>query len=451
MQFASAVDQAEAVRKREVSREELVREHLRRIEAMQKQLSAFTDVLARDAIKRARREDKERPEQRSALDGAVSGAKDLNMLKGSFTRFGSLPTKYVIAMKDDDIVKRLRRGGLSLVCKLATSEFGTMPVTEPRIHGPTQNPYLPGHNAGGSSGGSGAAVAAGVLSLAHGSDGGGSIRIPAAFCGVFGFKPSHTYVPNTSPKIDRHTLTSNGPLASTVQDLAALVDVLAKPEHDLRLLSQLKEAPPKKLRVRVSYESTLFPTDPAIAAGVKRVARWFEQAGHHVEEAPWVDGKVEDFLPIWQRLSADLPLPFDLGLMPVTRWLRVSGRGLAQSYVAECKRSLEARVDAWFTGVDLWISPTVPAFAPKNGSYAGMDGASAFFSMAQYGSFTALFNVSGQPAGSVPVGYGPRGEPIGVQLVAPRTHDLTVLQFMRALESEFAADRAARKPRILVT
>lgn len=448
MPYESALAQAEAVKKREVSREELVREHLARIAALNPQLNAFTDVCVKTALRHARRADARRKEPLSPLDGAVTGVKDLNMVRGTFTRFGAVATRYFVAPIDDAIAARLKQAGMTLIGKLATSEFGTSPVTEPRIHGPTTNPYLPGHNAGGSSGGSGAAVGSRLLMLAHGNDGAGSIRIPAAFCGVFGFKPTHTLVPNPAEGVDKHQLTANGPLATTVKDLAAMTDALALLVGDRALLPRVDASPRKPLRVRVSFDSAIAKTVPEIRDVVRRVATWFERTGYAVDEAPWLDGSVEEFVPIWSRQAADIPIPFDAGMTPVTRWLRAVGRPLKHADVARQKAELEARVDRWFAPADVWISPTVGSYAPKNGAFSSMDGMSAFHASASIGAFTAAFNLSGQPAGTVPMGYGPGGEPIGVQVVAKRGEDLLVLQLMRALELEFAADRLAKSPRI---
>jgi amidase len=287
-----------------------------------------------------------------------------------------------------------------------------------------------------------------MLALAHGSDGAGSIRIPAAFCGVFGFKPTQSLVPNPIGKIDVNDLTANGPIATNVPDLAAMVDVLARLTRDSAMLPRLDHPPATKPVVCVTYDSPLCQTDPAIRAAVVHTARVLETLGYRIEERPWMAGSAEEFLPIWQRLSADIPLPADYGMMPLTRWLREHGRLVTHTHSARRKRELEARVSEWWGDAELWLSPTVPMFAPKNGGFSAMLAPQMFFAFAAIGAFTAVFNLSGQPSGSIPAGFGPTGLPIGLQITGRCGDDLRVLQIMRVLERELAGARTAKKPAV---
>jgi len=448
MSILSALDQAKAVQKREISRAELVAKHLETIAALNPRLNAFVDMRGRRAIADAKALDTLKPAPRSVLDGAVTGVKDLNMMRGMFTRLGTKQMRFFLSPFDDSVVARMRQAGLQIVGKLAASELGSSPVTEPFTHGPTRNPWISSHNAGGSSGGSGAAVASGMLAMAHGSDGAGSIRIPASFCGIFGFKATHSLIPNPLGKIDSEDLTTNGPLARDVADLAAMIDVLARLEGRSSLLSRLDAPLTRKPKIHVTFQGPLTVTSPAVVDALGRVARIFETLGFDVEERPWMNGNVEEFLPIWQRLAADVPLPSDYGMMPVTRWLREHGRQVTHTHSMRRKRELEQRVDTWWGDADIWLSPSTPHTAPKNGAYSAMEGAQAFTAMAPIGAFTAIFNLSGQPAGSVPMGYDAEGAPMGVQVVGRRGDDLTVLQLMRILESELADVRNARSPEI---
>ena len=189
---------AKLVREGAISSEELVRHHLARIEAKNPSLSAFVTVFD-DAVKVARRKDRERLRHRDALPpfhGVPIGIKDLNAVRFTRTHFGSRGMPAIVLPFDDANVRPLRRAGFVILGKLSTSELGAMPVTEPDIHPPTRNPWSPTHTAGGSSGGSAAAVAAGMLPIAQGSDGAGSIRIPSSFCGLYGLKPSRGRIVN---------------------------------------------------------------------------------------------------------------------------------------------------------------------------------------------------------------------------------------------------------------
>lgn len=437
----SAVEQARLVQQRQLTRVELVRAHLALARKHNHTLNAFTDF-ARIALAEAALADKLRRAPRSLLDGAVTAVKDLNMVRGTFMRLGSKPTRFLITPTDDVIARRLRSAGMAIIGKTATSELGTMPVTEPRIHGATKNPRGLAHNAGGSSGGAGAAVGAGLLALAHGSDGGGSIRIPAAFCGVYGFKPTHSIIPSPIAKVDINALTTQGPLARTVADLAAMIDVLANFRGDDSLSARFTQAPAKGLRIKFATQNSLAATDPEAGAAVRALAAQLAGHGHHVEEADWLTGTIDEFVPIWQRQVADIPIPTDRGMMPVTAWLRETGRQVRHADSIARKREMTERVERWFGDADVWLSPTVPSTAPQNGAFDGMDGKSAFYAMAGIGSYTVAFNLSGQPAGSVPLAVGKNGLPLGVQIAARRGNDLLVLQLMHMVETTLGPARA---------
>jgi amidase len=313
----SALAQAHLIREGELSSEELVRVYLDRIERLNPQLNAFTDVFRRRALLAARLKDVARGRRRGhapapPFDGVPIGIKDLNVVRGAPTRWGSRAVPHLILPFDDFNVAQLRRGGFVILGKLSTSELGAMPVTEPDIHPPTRNPWDLSRSAGGSSGGSGAAVAAGMLPIAHGSDGAGSIRIPAAFCHLFGFKPSRGRVRHMFGMKDRHVLYTGGPLARTVADAAAMLDVMAglvdgKPHWappPPRPFSQLIDAPPRRMVVRYATRAPLGTTHPEIAATVERAARELAELGHDVAEATLPEGSLDEFLPLWQQLVA---------------------------------------------------------------------------------------------------------------------------------------------------
>jgi amidase len=453
---ASALEQAELVRTRRVSSEELTRGYLERIAAKNPHLQAFVTVFEQGALAAARRRDRaiRRGDAGSLppFHGVPIGIKDLNGVRGTFGRLGSRAFKYLLWPIDDPSVAQLRRGGFVFVGKLATSELGAMPVTEPDIHPPTRNPWDLGVTPGGSSGGSAAAVAAGLLPIAHGSDGAGSIRIPSSLCHLFGLKPSRGRVPNPFER-GPDALTTCGPIARTVADAAAMLDVQAgvtcgnpsrAPLPPLPFLD-LARRPPGGLRIRFTTRSPLCETTKEIDQAVRTVASQLSALGHSVEEGGAPDGELSEFLPLWQRLIATAPVLRRSLLQPVTRWLLEPGKLLRAADVQALQKRLERRVLDWFGDADLWLTPTVPVPPPRVGAWAGLPPEEAFRRAAELGAFTAIFNVSGQPAASVPAALSQAGYPIGVQLAGRPLADGVVLAVARQLE-EAAPWRHLRAP-----
>jgi amidase len=441
----SALEQARLIREGQVSSEELVRGYLDRITRLNPALYAFVDVFRRRALVAARVKDALRRRHRGApppFDGVPLGIKDLNVVRGAPTRFGSRAVMHPILPFDDRTVAPLRRAGFVILGKLSTSELGAMPVTEPDIHPPTRNPWAPGHSSGGSSGGSGAAVAAGMLPIAQGSDGAGSVRIPAAFCHQYGFKPSRGRVPNQFGMPDRQILYTSGPLARTVEDAAAMFDVMAgivggRPHWappPPRPFAELMHAPPRRMTIRFTTKSPLSATHPEIAACVERTARTLSDLGHHVEEGATPEGTLEEFLPLWQHLIVQFPLARWGRAQPITRWLAETGRTLRKRDVETRHLELEARLRPQLESSELMLTPTVPQPAPRVAAFRDLPPAEAFAAAAEYGAFTAAFNITGQPAASLPLGVTSDGLPIGVQLAGRMFADADVLAGSRELE-----------------
>ncbi|HEU4409001.1 MAG TPA: amidase [Polyangiaceae bacterium] len=450
---ASALEQARLVRERQVSCRELAELYLRRIEALDPTLSAFVEVSADAALAQARRYDRlGRSAARPLFFGVPVGVKDLNMLRGCRTRFGTRALPPLVAPVDDAVVGLMRRAGFVFLGKTSTSELGAMPVTEPDIHPPTRNPWALGHSAGGSSGGSAAAVAAGLLPIAQAGDGAGSVRIPASFNHLYGFKPSRGRVPEPFHQDDRDILYTMGPLARTVADAAALLDVLSgleagaphwAPPPPQRFVERMRRPPPR-LRVRFAARTPLCEVDPEVREAVLRVARLLESLGHAVEEGEMVAGSVDEFLEIWPAIVRLFPIRDWSLVQPVTRWLAELGAGATPEGVRARQREFERRVLAWFEGADVWLTPTVPVPPPAIGAWSGLEPAEAFARASVIGPFTAAFNVSGQPAASLPAGVNRAGLPIGVQLVGKPLADALLLALSRQLEE--AMPWAGRHP-----
>jgi amidase len=341
---------------------------------------------------------------------------------------------------DDAVVARLRRSGLVIVGKTATSELGVLPVTEPDTHPPTRNPWDRRVTPGGSSGGAGAALAAGLVPLAQGSDGGGSIRIPASFCGVVGFKPSRGLVENPFGIEDPDIVWTCGPMARSVDDVIALLDAMIAPANGEGGFFEQSQTPPPPLSIRYATDVEIVKTSDDARAAVERAAKLLADAGHHVEPALTNAAlSVDDFLPLWQDAVVQAPV-YDWTLtQPVTRWLAAEGKKLRRADVATLRASIARRVLAHFGTADVWLTPTVAAPPIPIGAWLGLEPREQFFRAAQLAAFTAPFNVSGQPAISIPARVDGNGHPVGIQIVGRRGNDRTVLALARVLEKEHAA------------
>lgn len=429
----SALAQSALVRAGEVSAEALTRAYLDRIERLQPRYHAFVQCEPERALAAARALDRRgRREARGLLWGLPTALKDLHAARGMFVRAGSRAFRHVWSPFDDETAASVRRAGMVITGKLATSELAILPVIDTDLHPPTRNPWDDARYAGGSSGGSSAALAAGMLPLAAASDGAGSIRIPAAFCGLVGHKPTRGLVPNPHARFEALALSVIGPHARCVDDAAALIDML-RGGHPRETLFDAAQRPVKPLRVRVTTQSAVVETEPALRDAVARAARALEALGHHVEEGPGLEGTIDEFLPMFQFLTRGMFVPLPSLLQPTTTWLREGGRGVSLDDAMACRERFSQRVDRWFTGVDLWVTPTVAKAPPRVGAWKALSPEAHFYEAAQYGAFTAAFNASGHPATSVPVGLADGGLPAGVQLVAPRGLDARSLAVARSL------------------
>lgn len=441
---ATALEQARLVRTRQVSSEELVRLALARITERDGALHAFVSTWPRRALADARAKDAavRRGDALPAFHGVPTAIKDLNFVRFTVARMGSRGALPLPSPVDDATAAALRRGGFVFVGKTATAELGAMPVTEPDTHPATRNPWDLSVSAGGSSGGAAAAVAGGLLAIAQGSDGGGSIRLPAAFCHLYGFKPSRGRVPNAFGRPDRDVLYTCGPLAHDVADAAAMVDVLAgldvgRPHWappPAQPYAQTYREPLPQLRVRFTTRAPLGATDAEVADAVREAVRVFEGAGHEVEEATLPSTPLDEFLPVWAHLVSSVPFIRWGKVQPITRWLAEVGRAWTEEKVVERQRALAARYLACFEDADVWLTPTCAVPAPPVGAFAGRPAPEAFADAARLGAFTAIFNATGQPAASVPLGLTRAGLPVGLQVAGRPFADDVVLRASRFIE-----------------
>lgn len=412
--------------------------YLGRIARENGELQAFVSVFGERALATARKKDtlRARGGPLPPFHGVPIGVKDLNMARGSFARMGSRAWRYLWTPFDDLTVAALRRAGFVLLGKLATSELALMPVVETDLHPPTRNPWRRSHSSGGSSGGSASAVAGGLLPIAQGSDGGGSIRIPSGFCHLFGFKPSRGRVPNPHLSVDRLAASAIGPLARSVDDAAALLDALSgrDPEAPGSFLVASRP-PPRRLRIAMVVDAPLGETHPEAAAATRAAADRLRALGHTIEERGPVAITLDEFLPVYGRMAADAPVLLESKLQPVTRFLRALGRRHTRESIRQRFDDLAARVRAWMGDADAMLTPTSPVLAPRVEEFRDLPPEEAFRAAAPIGAFTAAWNVAGHPAASLPLAFSQSGLPIGVQLVGRMGEDELVLALARTLET----------------
>ena len=448
--FLPATELRRRYRARELSPVEVVDAVLARIERLQPVLNAYVTVTADLAREQARTAERlyAREEQPPLLLGIPVSIKDLTPTKGIRTTNGSLLTKDWVPDFDAPVVERLYAAGAVVLGKTNTPEYGWKGDTTNRVVGSTHNPWQHGRTAGGSSGGAAAAVAAGLGPLAQGSDGAGSIRIPASFCGVFGFKPSFGLIPLPG---NVEQVGHVGPLARSVDDAALFVDAVAGPDDRDRFSqgatgidhASAAKAGVTGLRVAWSPDLGYATVDPEVAALTERAARAFRELGCEVDE---VRPDFGDPCSIFEIISAtseagdwgtreklaDVRALLDPGrLEHIDLGWEFSGGDLAAAYAA--RTAFYMKVRAFMQDYDLLLTPTLPitAFA------IGLDHPGRGTSRSEglcWQAFTYPFNMTGQPAASVPCGLAGNGLPVGLQIVGRWRADATVLAASRAFE-----------------
>jgi amidase len=440
--FASALDQAAAVRSREVSSREITTAYLERIERLNPKLNAYVLITPELAL-----------EQAGAADAANTGhplcgvpvsVKDLVSVAGYPTTLGSKAFEDLSFGVDFFPVARLKEEGCPILGKTNLSEFGTRPTTEHGLFGATHNPWHEGYSAGGSSGGAAAAVAAGLCAFAHGSDGGGSVRIPSSCCGTVGFKPSRGRI-SAGPLFGEHWagLSTDGAIARTVADAAAGLDAMAGhlpgdaywADSDGRFADAAKPNG-RKLRIGFTVGSSA-SVDGQVVDCVREVASLLEGLGHHVTEG---GPDTEPF-----RTPMQLIVVSGLGSLPIADETKLEpfnalGIALARQLTAvDYVRAVDAirvhsrQVVSFWDTHDVLVTPTLPRTVPPLNTL-GVDLATAGDEYMDFVNFTFPYNCTGQPAISLPLGMDNAGLPIGVQLVGAPRGEAVILGLAAQLE-----------------
>jgi len=445
--FVPATEQAALVRRREVSSVELVELYLERIARLEPELNAFVTLRAEEALADARRAD-DAP-LAAPFHGVPIAIKDLTATRGIRTTYSCRAFADNVPDFDTATVRRVREAGFVILGKTNTPEFGTTAFTESELNGATRNPWSPELTPGGSSGGAAAALAAGLLPVAHGSDGGGSIRIPASCCGILGLKPSRGRV-SAAPFGSLEGLSTAGPLARTTRDAAALLDVLAGYEPGdpwwapppERPFADEVGAPPGRLRVAVTATPPVdVPVDPECRAALEEAAALLVELGHDVVEAtpPWERAEYgRTFVAIWQAGPALYPVERDL-VTPLNRELAELAEATSSATYARTVAELHAyarRVVSFWREHDVVVTPTLALPPVPIGWQETTDGAVAqLLRNLEFTPFTSIANVTGLPALSLPLHRTPAGLPVGVQAIGPPAGDALLLRLAAQVET----------------
>ncbi len=448
----TALELSDLYERRKLSPVEVTLAMIDRIDAVDGAINAYATVDAEGALEAAKKSEKrwKKGKPLSKLDGVPASVKELIQTKGMPTVMGSRLIDPASQPWDYDApsVARLREAGAVILGKTTSPEFGFKGVTDSPLRGITRNPWNPDKTPGGSSGGSGAAIAAGMGPLSVGTDGGGSIRIPSSFCGLVGMKATFGRVAAYPPSM-HGTMANAGPMARTVEDCAALLNVIGRPDpRDWYALPDDGADYQKHLRggvrkLRIAFSPTLGSgarVDPEVARMVAKAAWRFEELGARVEQ---VDAPVEGFdtgamfLTHWltsvahliKATPADRHHLFDPGLVEAGRM--GAGYSVDDLVAAQQQRRLLGhRYETFLHDYDLLLTPTVAVLPFDVGLNAPLDGNGTPNNL--WTPFTYVFNLTRQPAITVPCGVSKAGLPVGLQIVGGLHRDALVLRAARA-------------------
>lgn len=443
--LTTALELAAQVRAGEASPAELVEAAIARAEAADPRLNFLVTDCFEQALADARG-----PLPDGPFTGVPMFVKDLTETAGLRTTFSSRAFADHVPARDAAVVRRLKQAGFVVLGKTNTPEFGVTAVTESELNGACRNPWDPERTPGGSSGGAAAAVAAGVLPLAHGSDGGGSLRIPASCCGLFALKPSRGRVspaPYVSGSLE---LSQSGPLAVSVRDAAAFLDVVAGyepgdahwPPPPERPFLEECEREPGRLRIALTVEPPMpYPVEPAVAAVARDAAELLSGLGHDVVEAtpPWRDERLLDLFGfLWQLTPALYPVRDESLLMPLNRYLLERARATSSVEHAHAAAELQRiarRVVAFWRDVDVVLTPGLAKLpVPIGWVFEPDDPREQFRRGGEFTPFTPLVNVTGQPAATIPFAVVD-GLPVGVQLIGSPAGEAVLFRLASQIEA----------------
>ena len=445
--FTPALELAQLIRLREVSPLELVEVYLERIERLNPQLGSYFTVTADLAVADAKNKTEllTTTSELPPFFGVPISIKDLNAVAGVTCTYGNPALLRNIANYDDGVVTRIKQAGFIILGKTATSELGSCPYSEPTGFPPARNPWNLEYTPGGSSGGAAASVAAGLSAIAQGSDGGGSVRGPAACCGVVGIKPARGRV-TKAPVGDRlGGIAVDGPLARTVADAAAMLDVISgyvtgdpywlpDPQPSFLAATEVKLEP-----LKIAFSTSIMPfgeADVNCKQGVLTTVQLLAQFGHQVtEEYPDFSNLIEPFKVVWQAGVASAGIPSE-ALQPLNRWLFAKNGSVAEYLQALAQMQIVSRqIIAFFDTVDVLVLPVYLHSPIRVGEWADLSVEETFAKIVNWVAPCPIANATGLPAIALPVGFDSNGLPISVQLIGKPAAESTLISLAAQLEA----------------
>ncbi len=447
--FTSALEQAQLIKEREITPLELTEIYLSRIEQYDSQLGSFYYVAKESAIADAKQKTQQLKETSDTNDlptffGVPIAIKDLKSVANMPINYGVSALKDQIANYDEGVIVKIRQAGFIILGKTATSQLGSFPYTEPQGFPPTRNPWNLDYTPGGSSGGSAAAVAAGLCAIALGGDAGGSIRGPAACCGLVGIKPSRGRI-SFAPVGDRLSgLGTHGILTHTVADAAAFLDIASGyitgdpywlDDPDNSFLSSTQETLPP---LKIGYTTSVLPVGEASSecqSSVTKIVKQLETMGHQtIPQAIDLSSLIEPFKTVWSSAVTASGIPPEI-LSPMNQWV-VSQSGTAGEYLqAVTEMQLFAReLVNKFTQIDVLVIPTYMHPAIKIGEWTNLSPEDTLQQIINWILPCPPFNVTGQPVINIPVGFDANQVPLGVQLVGKPNSEATIIALAAKLE-----------------
>jgi len=451
----SALDQAAAIRAGETSAAELVEHYAQRIGKLDGDIGAFVTLTLDQAREQAAAADRAvaAKEDLPPLHGVPIAIKDLNLTEGVPTKLGSKAFDDFVPPFSDYVVDKLRAAGTISLGKTNTPEFGLPCYSETEVAPPARTPWDLSRSAGGSSGGAGAATAAGLVPWAQGSDGGGSVRIPSSVCGLFGIKVSRGRISRGPIQGDVTGLSWDGPLARTVRDAAAMLDAMAgpmpgdphwAPPPAQSFLSYADQAP-GRLRIARTCDPGVEGTEvhPHVLEAYEEASALLVELGHEVVDIdPPYDAAqlIPSFEILWAVSASGVPVAPDREelLLPLTRWFRERGNAISAVEFTGAMSTLQAaaRVGIGATAAyDALLTPTLAQPPVPVGYFRETgDPAEEFERMKRFTPWTAVFNMTGQPAVNVPLHWSPDNLPIGVMLVGRPADEATLISLSAQLE-----------------
>ena len=451
LSFTPAYKLVDMIRSKKLSPVELMEVTLRRINKINPKLNAYLTVAHDEAMQAAQEAEQAviTGSNLGQLHGIPISIKDLVITKNLRTTLGSLVYKDFVPDNEGTMVQRLKAAGAIIFGKTNAPEFGLCCSTENKLGDACRNPWNTERTSGGSSGGAAVSVAAGISPLAQGSDGGGSTRIPASFCGVFGLKGSYGRVPKDVQPWGVSHVSCLDPITRNVRDAALMLNVMAGP--DGLDYSCIRTTPPNFLRaldgglkkLRIAWSPDLgygMKVDPEVKLAVEAAVRVFEDIGHEIEEAAPTIGEPFDLWDVLVSSRFYLPYGFVLEkhvdeIMDYTKLAMECARNLSGVEVSKAWAQFEklrGTMLDFFQKYDLLLTPTTAVTAPAVGE-RGRGRGRGFIDW-DFIPFTCMFNLSGNPAASVPCGFSSTGLPIGLQIVGRLEDEVTVLLASAAFE-----------------